>query len=238
MTTYTQTVSDILCLGDVNSQYKKFFNGKDSFSLIDIKYKTFIKPRTDIICLNDFKYKNPIKLKIDNFSLNDTEYKKLIKYKNDIVYLKDINYKNIIKYKIDKYYLTDIQSNIYYKAFVNVIIDTLVGAGIPTIYGQNIKTIDYARWDGVIVRQEESSRDTTYISSYYYNKLSFHLIVASKNRNNYFAYLDAVRQLPLAVKENPYGAVSVVLKPMSGRFDYNVRGIYREEFVLEIQLLY
>jgi len=62
--------------------------------------------------------------------------------------------------------------------------------------------------------------------------------VVSKNRNNYFAYLDAVRQLPLIVKENPYGAVSVVLKPVSGRFDYNVRGIYREEFVLEIQLLY
>jgi len=116
--------------------------------------------------------------------------------------------------------------------------DTLIGAGIPVIYGQNVKTVDYARWDGVIVRQEEISRDTIYISSYYYNKLSFHLIVASKNRNNYFAYLDAVRQLPLAVKENPYGAVSVVLKPVSGRFDYNVRGIYREEFILEIQLLY
>jgi len=192
----------------------------------------------DSFCLIDIKNKNLIKYKTDNFNLTDIKYKKPIKYKNDNFCLKDIEYKNVNKYKSDITYLSDIQSNIYYKAFVNVIIDTLVGKGIPVVYGQNVKTVDYSRWDGVIVRQEETSRDTTYISSYYYNKLSFHLIVASKNRNNYFAYLDAVRQLPLAVKENPIGAVSVVLKPVSGRFDYNVRGIYREEFILEIQLLY
>jgi len=308
MTTYTQTVSDILCLGDVNSQYKKFYNGKDGFCLVDVRYNNINKYKIDIFSLNDFKYKNTKKYEVDNFYFKDFKYKNINKYKNDNLYLNDvkykninkyktdnfclkgINYKNIIKYKIENFYLvdvknknvnkyktdnfslndvklkyinryfndmfclieskiigkikndtiylTDIQSNIYYKAFVNVIIDTLTRAGIPAIYGQNVKTVDYARWDGVIVRQEEISRDTTYISSYYYNKLSFHLIVVSKNRNNYFAYLDAVRQLPLAVKENPYGAVSVVLKPVSGRFDYNVRGIYREEFVLEIQLLY
>jgi len=219
MTTYTQIVSDILCLGDVNIQYKKIFSN-------------------DVLYLTDTKYKNPIKSKIDYFKLNDIKYKIPNKLKIDKFILNDIKYKIPNKYFTSKICLTDIQSNIYYKAFVNVIIDTLTRAGIPIVYGQNVKTIDYARWDGVIVRQEEISRDTTYISSYYYNKLSFHLIVVSKNRNNYFAYLDAVRQLPLAVKENPYGAVSVVLKPVSGRFDYNVRGIYREEFVLEIQLLY
>jgi hypothetical protein len=156
---------------------------------------------------------------------------------SDILCLNDIEYKKPIKYKTENITLYDVQS-LFRSLFSSIIIDALISAGIPVVYGQKVKTVDYARWDGVIVRQEEISRDTTYISSYYYNKLSFHLIVASKNRNNYFAYLDAVRQLPLAVKENPYGAVSVVLKPVSGRFDYNVRGIYREEFVLEIQLLY
>jgi len=255
MTTYTPIVSDNFCLIDIrynninklktdnfcliDIKYKISIKLKiDGFILNDIKYKKLIKYKTDNFCLKDINYKNINKYKTDNFNLNDFKYKNLNKYKTDITYLNDTEYKNFERYRNDNFYLTDIQSNIYYKAFVNVIIDTLTRAGIPVKYGQNVKTIDYARWDGVIVRQEEISRDTTYISSYYYNKLSFHLIVASKNKNNYFAYLDAVRQLPLAVKENPYGAVSVVLKPVSGRFDYNVRGIYREEFVLEIQLLY
>ncbi|MEM0124454.1 MAG: hypothetical protein QXF41_02860 [Candidatus Micrarchaeaceae archaeon] len=110
-------------------------------------------------------------------------------------------------------------------------------ANIPTqnvFIGEQIKTIDYARTDGIIIRQKETT-DTTYlINGALYNEYKFKLIIASKSETNYYNYLESLRKLraitPFTVNGNPI----VVSLMKSAEYDTAQRGIFREEYEMSI----
>jgi hypothetical protein len=175
------------------------------------------------------------KFKEDEYYIVDSDKFLLSKISNDRYYIADSNKFFLSKISGDGILINE-NLSIEFADYFTLLANVLFAEGISNILnGNNVKTVDYLRWEGVIIKRGKNAGIVYLLPNIFYVEIELNVIITSKSESYFATMQEAVRNMPALVKK--YGILGdavILVEPSDARLNTAQRGVWQEEYRVKL----
>jgi hypothetical protein len=175
------------------------------------------------------------KFKKDGYCIVDSDGFFLNKVSKDEYYIVDSNKFFLSKINRDGVLINE-NLSIEFADYFTLLANILFAEGISNILdGNSVKTVDYLRWEGVIIRRRKSAGIVYLLPNVFYVEIEINIIVTSKSESYFATMQEVVRNIPALFKK--YGILGdavILVEPSDARLNTAQRGVWQEEYRVKL----